>query len=84
VCETWFLKLREDLEMRACENSMLRRIFKPKKDVLTGERRELRNQELQDLKSCPIIIRMFNLRMIRLEGYIARMGRRIIGTRFWW
>jgi hypothetical protein len=36
-CETWFLTLREDHRLRVFENRVLRRIFGPKRDEVTGE-----------------------------------------------
>ena len=48
-CETWSLTLREGLRLRMFENGVLRRIFEPKRDEVTGEKRKLRNEELNDL-----------------------------------
>ena len=48
-CETWSLASREDLRLRVFENSVLRRIFGPKRDEVTGEWRKLHNEELNDL-----------------------------------
>ena len=42
-CETWSLKLREERRLRVYENWVLRRIFGPKKDEVTGEWRKLQN-----------------------------------------
>jgi len=42
-CETWSLKLREELRMRVFENRVLKRIFGPKRDEVTGEWRKLHN-----------------------------------------
>jgi hypothetical protein len=53
-CETWSLKLREEPRLRVLENSVLRRIFVPKRDEVTGERRKLHKEELHILYSCPI------------------------------
>jgi hypothetical protein len=60
------------------ENRVLKRIFGPKRDEVTGEWRKLYNEELRDLYSLPSIIRMKSRRMGRM-GHVARMGRR--GTR---
>jgi len=49
VCETWSLTLREELRLRVFENMVLRRIFGPKRDEVTGEWRKLHNEELNDL-----------------------------------
>jgi hypothetical protein len=45
-CETWFLKLREEHRLRVFENRVLRRIFGPKRDEVTGEWRKLHKEEL--------------------------------------
>jgi hypothetical protein len=54
------------------ENRVLRRIFGPKRDEVTGEWRKLHNEELCDLYSLPSIIRIIKLR-IRWAGHVARM-----------
>jgi hypothetical protein len=59
------------------ENRVLRRIFRPKRDDVTGEWRKLHNEELRDLYSSPSIIRMIKSRRIRLAGHIARMGDKV-------
>jgi hypothetical protein len=57
-CETWSLTLREEHRLRVFENRVLRKIFGPKRDEVTGEWRRLRNEELNDLYSSPNIIRV--------------------------
>ena len=47
--ETWSLTLREGRRLRVFENRMLRRIFGPKRDEVTGDWRKLHNEELNDL-----------------------------------
>jgi hypothetical protein len=56
-------------------NRVLRRIFGPKRDEATGERRKLHNEELRDLYSSPSIIRMIKSRR-KWEEHIARMGEK--------
>ena len=57
-CETWSLTLREEHRLRVFENRVLRRIFGPKRDGVTGEWRKLHNEELNDLYSSPNILRV--------------------------
>jgi hypothetical protein len=56
------------------ENRVLRRIFVPKRDEVTGGCRKLYNEELHNLYSSPSIIRMIKSRRMRWAGYVARMG----------
>jgi len=48
-CEIWSLTLREERRLRVFENRVLRRIFGPKTDEVTGKWRKLHNEELNDL-----------------------------------
>jgi hypothetical protein len=57
-------------------NRVLRRIFGPKRDEVTGEWRQLHNEKLRDLYSSPNIIRIIKSRMMRLAGHVARMGEK--------
>jgi hypothetical protein len=65
------------------ENRMLRSIFGPKRDEVTGGWRKLHNEELHNLYSSPSIIRMIKSRMNRTR-HVARMGRRGMHIEFWW
>jgi hypothetical protein len=56
------------------ENRVPKRIFRPKRDEVTGGRRKLHNEELHDLYSC--IIRIMKARRMRWEGHVARMGEK--------
>jgi hypothetical protein len=58
------------------ENRVLRRLFGPKRNEVTGEWRKLHKEELHDLYSSPSIIRITKSRWMRWEGHVARMGRR--------
>jgi hypothetical protein len=55
---------------------VLRGIFWPERDEETGEWRKLHNEELNDLYSSPIIIRVIKSRRMRWAGHVARMGAR--------
>jgi hypothetical protein len=59
-CGTWSLTLREEHRLRVFENRVLRKIFGPKRDEVTGEWRKLHNEELRDLYSSPSIIRIIS------------------------
>jgi hypothetical protein len=72
-CETWSLTLRDEQRLRVFENRVLRRIFGPKRDELTGDWRRLHNEELNDLYSSPNIIRVIKSRRMRCAGHVARM-----------
>jgi len=58
VCETWSLTLWEERKLRVFENVVLRTIFGPRRDEVTGEWRRLHNEELNDLYSSPNIVRV--------------------------
>jgi hypothetical protein len=63
------------------ENRVLRRIFGPKRDEVTGEWRKLCIEELHDLYSLQSIIRIIKSRRVRWAGHIARMGEKRITYR---
>jgi hypothetical protein len=75
-CETWSLTLREEHKLRVFENRVLRRIFGPKRDEVTGEWRKLHNEELRDLYSSASIIRIIKSKRMRWAGHVARMGEK--------
>jgi len=73
-CETWSLTLREERKLSVFENKVLRRIFGPRRDEVTGEWRILHNEELNDLYCSPNIVRVIKWRRMRWAGHVARMG----------
>jgi hypothetical protein len=67
------LILREEHRLRVFDNRVLRRIFGPKRDEVTGEWIRLHNEKLNDLYSSPNIIRMIKSRRTKWTGHVARM-----------
>ena len=67
------MTLREERRLRVSENRVLRKIFGPERDEVTGEWRELHKVELSDLYSSPNIL-VFKPRRMRWAGHVARMG----------
>jgi hypothetical protein len=66
------------------ENRVLRRIFGPKRDKVTGGWRKLHNEELHNMYSSSSIIRLIKSRRMRWVGHVARMGRRGLHIEYWW
>jgi hypothetical protein len=75
--------LREERRLRVFESRVLRRIFGPKRDKVTGEWRKLHN-ELNGLYSLPNIVRVIESRRLRWAGHVACMGKAEVCTGFWW
>jgi hypothetical protein len=73
-CETWCLALREEHRLRVFENRVLRRIFGPKRDEVTGEWRKFHSEELHILYSSPNIIRQIKSRRMGRMEHVARIG----------
>jgi hypothetical protein len=69
-CETWSITLM------VFENMLLRTIFGPKRDEVTGELRKLHNEELNDLYSLSNIVRVTKIERNEMGGHVARMGER--------
>jgi hypothetical protein len=75
-CETWSLILREECRLSVFKNRVLRRIFGPTRDEVTGEWRRLHNKELYAVYSSSNIIWVMKSRKLRWAGHVARMGER--------
>ena len=65
--------MREEHRLRVFESRVLRRIFGPNSDGVTGEWRTLHNEELNDLYCSLNIVRVIKSRRMRWEGHVARM-----------
>jgi hypothetical protein len=71
--------------LRVFENRVLRRIFGPKRDEMTGGWRKLHYEELHGLYSSPSIVRVIKARRMRWTGHVTRIlvgrpeGRRPLG-----
>jgi hypothetical protein len=74
--ENWCLILREARKLRVFENRVLKKVFGPKTDELTGHWRRLHNEELYDLYCPPNIIQVIKSCRIRWAGHILSMGYR--------
>jgi hypothetical protein len=70
------LTLREEHRLRVLEKKVLRRIFGPKREEVTGGWRKLHNEELHDLYSSPSIIKIIKSRRMRWAGHVARKGEK--------
>jgi hypothetical protein len=71
--ETWSFTLREERRLRVFENRVLRRVFGPKRDEVTGEWRKLHKEELNDLYCSPNIFRVIKSRRLRWAEHVARI-----------
>jgi len=76
--------LREERKLRVFENIVLRRIFGPRRDEVTGEWRRLHNDELNYLYCSPNIVWVIKWRRMRWAGHVARMGEKRVCIRSWW
>jgi hypothetical protein len=72
--------LTEEQRLRAFENKVLRRIFQPRKDEMTGGWLKPHNEELQNLYSSPSIIRMIKSRMMSWARQTEKIGEKYT----WW
>jgi hypothetical protein len=72
-CETWSLTLGEEHRLRVFENTVLRKVFGPKREE-DESWRKLHSDELHSLYSSPNIVRVIKSRRMRWAGHVARMG----------
>ena len=75
-CVTWSLTLREEHMFKVFENEVWRRIFVPNRDEVTGECRNIHNEELKYMYSSPNHVRAIKWRIMRWAELVACMGER--------
>ena len=75
-CGIWSLTIREERKLRLFEYRVLRRIFRPKRDEVTGQWRKLHKEELNDLYFSLSIFRVIKSRNMRWAGHVARLGKK--------
>jgi hypothetical protein len=75
--ETLSVTLREEHRLRVFENRVVRGIFGPKRDEVTGEWRKLHDTELHNLYSSPDIIRQIKSKQTGWAGHVTRTGEEI-------
>jgi hypothetical protein len=83
-CQTWSLTLREGHNLRVFENRVLRRIFGPARDEVTGERRRLHNKELYVSYCSPNINQVIKSRHVARTGHIQSFGEETWGKETTW
>ena len=79
-CETWLLTLMKQCRLGVFENRVLRRIFGPRRDEVTGRWRRLHNEKRNDLYSSPNTVWVMKSRRMRWVGHIALSGRGEVRT----
>jgi hypothetical protein len=82
-CETWSSTLREERRLRVFENRVLKGIYEPKRNKVTGEWRKLHDEEINDLYCSRNIFRVIKSRRRRWAGHVASMGMKEVYTGFW-
>jgi len=72
-CESWSMILADEHKLRVFENKVLRKIYRKKRDEMTGEWRRLHNEELHGLYDLPNVVKIMKSRRLRWAGHVARM-----------
>lgn len=72
-CESWSTTLADEHKLRVFENKVLRKIYGPKRDEMTGEWRRLHNEELHGLYDSPDVVKIMKSKRLRWAGHVARM-----------
>ena len=75
-CESWSTTLADEHKLHVFENKVLRKIYGPKRDEMTGEWRRLHNEELHGLYDSPDVVKIMKSRRLRWAGHVARMGEK--------
>jgi hypothetical protein len=75
-CKTWLVALREERGLSVLENRVLRGIFGPKRDEVTGEWRKLHNDGLNDVYCSTNFVRVIKLDRMKWAGHVACMGEK--------
>ena len=80
----FFFHAVEESRLRVFENRVLRKVFGPKRDEVTGEWKKLHNEELNNLYSLPNIVLVVKSRRMRWAEHVARKGRIEVCKGCWW
>jgi hypothetical protein len=83
-CETCSLTLMEEHRLRISENRVLRRIFRPKRNEVTGGWRKLHIEEINKLYSSTSTVRTMKPRRMKWAGHVAQMGESGMHIGYWW
>jgi len=75
-CESWSTTLADEHKLRVFENKILRKIYGPKRDEMTGEWRRLHNDELYGLYDSPNVVKIMKSRRLRWADHVSRMEKK--------
>ena len=82
-CEVWSVTLKVECILRVFENSVLRKVFGPERDEVTGDWQRLCMEKIYSLYSSPNVIRVIKPKIMRWTGHVARVGKEEIYAVFW-